>query len=154
MIPGIIVQSTQMIPSYKQRKKKKEKRKKKKEKRKKRSKTVAHQTPCAAQLTAWSKSASSKTIFGLFPPNSRVTGFKLDLAAASMILRPTIVLPVKATFSIFMWDEMAEPAIGPYPVTRLRTPAGKPASWIRPHMRIAVRGVNSEGYKRCFVLNT
>jgi hypothetical protein len=34
-------------------------------------------------------------MFGLFPFNSRVTVFKLDLAAASM----TLVLPVKATFN-------------------------------------------------------
>ena len=84
-------------------------------------------------------------IFGLFPPNSRVTGFKLDFAAASMILRPTRVLPVKATFPIFMWDEIAAPTVCPYPVTTLTTPGGKPASWMRAQVRIAVRGVNSEG---------
>lgn len=84
-------------------------------------------------------------MFGLFPPNSRVTVFKFDLAAASIILRPTTVLPVKATFSIFMWDAMAAPTVGPYPVTMLTTPGGKPASWTRAHKRIAVRGVNSEG---------
>ena len=105
----------------------------------------AHKIPCEAQLTAWSKSASSKMMLGLFPPSSRVTGFKLDLAAASMTLRPTRVLPVKATFSIFMWDEMAAPTVCPYPVTMLTTPGGNPASLMRAHMRIAVRGVNSEG---------
>ena len=43
---------------------------------------------------------------------------------------------------------MAVPAVGPYPVTMLSTPAGKPASSIRVHKRMAVRGVNSEGYTK------
>jgi len=52
-------------------------------------------------------------MFGLFPPSSSVTVFKFDLAAASMTLRPTRVEPVNATFSIFMCDEIAAPAVWP-----------------------------------------
>src|ERR1700759_2964665 len=77
---------------------------------------------------ALSISASSKTIFGLLPPNSSVTFFKLELAAAFMIWRPTTVDPVKATLSISICEEMAAPATLPKPDRTLMTPGGKPAS--------------------------
>ena len=51
-----------------------------------------------AIFTATSKSASSQMITGDFPPSSRVTGFKLLLAAASMMNLPTAVDPVKETY--------------------------------------------------------
>src|SRR5262249_43062413 len=84
-------------------------------------------------------------MFGLFPPSSSVTFFKLVEAAAFMTLLPTIVLPVKATFSILGCSAIAAPAVGPYPVTMLTTPGGTPASLRREPIRIAERGVNSEG---------
>ena len=46
------------------------------------------------------RSASSNTMLGDLPPSSRVTFFKLEEAAAFMMVRPTIVEPVKATLSI------------------------------------------------------
>jgi len=76
-------------------------------------KEQTYKIPWAAQLTACSRLASSKMMLGLFPPSSRVTVFKFDLAADSMILRPTRVLPVNATLSIFMCDEMAAPTVCP-----------------------------------------
>ncbi len=48
---------------------------------------------------AASKSASSKTTFGLLPPSSRPTFFTFS-APARMIALPTSTLPVKATMSM------------------------------------------------------
>lgn len=50
---------------------------------------------------------------GLFPPNSKVTLFKFDVAAACMIILPTGTDPVNAIFWISMWFEIAAPAVGP-----------------------------------------
>ena len=47
-----------------------------------------------------STSASSHIIKGLFPPNSRVTFFRLLRAAAAITRCPTSVEPVKATLSV------------------------------------------------------
>ena len=48
---------------------------------------------------------------GDLPPSSSVTFFKLDPAAAFMILPPTTVDPVKATLSTSMCEAMAAPAV-------------------------------------------
>lgn len=50
----------------------------------------AHKIPRAAHFTACSTSASSNTMWGLFPPNSSVTTFRLDLAEASWIWKKWI----------------------------------------------------------------
>ncbi|KAF9218124.1 hypothetical protein BS17DRAFT_762734 [Gyrodon lividus] len=42
---------------------------------------------------------------------------------------------------------MASPTVLPYPVRTLTTPGGKPASLMRWYIRMAVRGVNSEGFR-------
>jgi hypothetical protein len=76
-------------------------------------KMSADKTPCAAHLTAWSISASSKMIDGDFPPSSSVTFFRLDAAAAFMTDLPTIVLPVKATFSMCICSAIAAPTVRP-----------------------------------------
>lgn len=86
-------------------------------------------------------------MFGLFPPNSKLTSFKLLFAAFSMIFLPTSVLPVNDNFSIFMCEDIASPTVGPRPVRMLITPGGKPASVMSEARRRAVRGVNSEGLK-------
>lgn len=57
--------------------------------------------PNADQEAAASRSASSKMTLGDFPPSSRVTVLRLLSAASFMIVRPTRVDPVKATFWIF-----------------------------------------------------
>lgn len=64
-----------------------------------------------------------------------------------MTFLPTAVLPVKATLSTSMCEEMALPTVCPYPVTMLTDPGGKPASLIREAIRRAVSGVNSEGLR-------
>jgi hypothetical protein len=74
-----------------------------------------------------------------------VTLLRLEFAAALMMLRPTAVLPVKETFSNMGCSAIAAPAVLPYPVTRLTTPGGKPASLIRLQSRRAASGVTSEG---------
>jgi len=57
--------------------------------------------------------------------NSLNTFLRLDFAAASIILLPVIVDPVKATLSTSMWDARAAPPTGPRDGTVLTTPAGK-----------------------------
>ena len=59
-----------------------------------------HKIPDADHFTACFKSASSKIILGLFPPSSRETTLRFDLAEASKIFRPVSVLPVNAIFLI------------------------------------------------------
>lgn len=53
--------------------------------------------PRRASSAALLTSASSKIKRGDFPPNSSETGFKLLLAADTIISRPTSVEPVKLT---------------------------------------------------------
>lgn len=69
--------------------------------------------PMMDQKSAVSMSASSKTIAGLLPPSSRVTRFKLLLVAASWILRPVLVDPVKEILAIFMWLASIVPVVPP-----------------------------------------
>lgn len=61
-------------------------------------------------------------MLGLFPPNSSVTVFRFEAAAAFMTIRPTGPEPVKATFRISGCSEMAAPTVWPYPCTMLTTP--------------------------------
>lgn len=51
-----------------------------------------------ASSTAWSMSASSHIMKGDFPPSSRVTGFRLLLAASWRTVCPVSVDPVKASW--------------------------------------------------------
>src|ERR1700753_3560374 len=82
-------------------------------------------------------------MLGDLPPSSRVTFFRLDDAAAFMMVGPMTGEPVKATLSMSMWEEMAAPATLPKPEIRLKTPAGKPASLTRLAKTRADRGVGS-----------
>jgi hypothetical protein len=61
---------------------------------------------------------------------------------------PTSVEPVKATFSTSGCAVMAAPAVWPYPVIRLTTPSGTPASWISQSSSRAESGVSSAGFTR------
>jgi hypothetical protein len=72
-----------------------------------------YKIPKEAHLTACSRSASSNTTTGLFPPNSNDTSFKLDSDEAFKILRPVRTLPVKATFSISGCSLIACPTVWP-----------------------------------------
>ncbi|KAK3041660.1 hypothetical protein RJ639_001470 [Escallonia herrerae] len=58
---------------------------------------LLYRVPCRARFAAFSTSASSKMIRGHFPPSSRVTDFKLLVAAACITRRPTSEDPVKLT---------------------------------------------------------
>lgn len=131
------------------------------------SKEETYVIPKAAHLIASSKFVSSRMRVGDLPPSSRETFLIFESAAALRTCRPTRVpmnrsirhffrekavrdrglLPVKATFPIPIWLEMAAPAVLPSPVKTLTTPGGKPASAMSSHIRIAVRGVHSEGLK-------
>src|SRR5215211_166213 len=62
------------------------------------------------------------------PPSSCAT--RLTVSAASLAtLTPAVVDPVNDTMSISGWAAIASPTVGPSPLTRLKTPAGIPASW-------------------------
>jgi hypothetical protein len=102
--------------------------------------------PICDHFTAWSRSQSSKTSRGLFPPVSKVMFFKLP-AAARMMARPVMVLPVNAILSTFGCSERREPASLPYPLTIFTTPGGKPASLISVARKRAPRGVCSAGLR-------
>ena len=98
-------------------------------------------------LTAFSRSASSKMMMGLLPPSSSDTRFRFDLAAISMIFRPTSVLPVNATLPTFGCSTIAWPATGPYPGSTLSTPGGIPACFASSASLRALRGVSSDGLR-------
>ena len=66
--------------------------------------------------------------------------------AAMMILRPTSTDPVNEIFWTSGCSVSAAPVPGP-PVSRLKTPAGSPASSINSPSRIAVSGVCSAGLR-------
>ena len=76
--------------------------------------TILKKSPKWAVSTAWSISASARTMVGLLPPSSRVT--LLILSAADLwIILPTSVEPVNATLSTFGCSAIAAPAVGPNP---------------------------------------
>lgn len=86
---------------------------------------------------------SGKSHTGLFPPSSKVTFFRFELADAFKIDLPVTVDPVNAILSICMCCAIAAPTVLPYPLTRLMQPLGKPAFAINSHIFSAVRGVVS-----------
>jgi hypothetical protein len=55
-------------------------------------------------------------------------------------------LPVKLTMSTSAWAAMASPTTGPTPVTRLNTPAGRPASSMTSARMKALMGATSLGF--------
>ena len=89
-------------------------------------------TLLTAAGTAVSRSASSKTMLGDFPPSSSETRVMLGAACCRM-LTPVSVSPVKAILSTPGWPASALPVVAPGPVMTLSTPLGRPASsTIRP----------------------
>ena len=78
-------------------------------------------------LTAAARSASGNTTLADLPPNSSVTRFTVSAANAATRL-PARVDPVKLTMSTSGWLASTSPTTGPAPLTKLNTPAGKPAS--------------------------
>lgn len=86
----------------------------------------------------WGSGGAQRT----FPPSSRVTFLRFEVAAAFMMVRPTSVEPVNATLEMRMCDEMAAPVMFPYPVMMLTTPGGKTLA-IRVAAYMALSGVVS-----------
>ena len=100
---------------------------------------IASTTPS----TTLSRSASSNTRNGDFPPSSSESFLPLPAVAVRMI-RPTSVEPVKAILSTSGWFTRAAP-VRPSPVMMFTTPGGRPASrQISPNSS-AVSGVYSAG---------
>jgi hypothetical protein len=89
--------------------------------------------------TARSRSASGRITFGDLPPSSCATRLTVG-AAASATATPARVEPVIEIMSTSGWDARPAPTVGPSPLTRLKTPAGKPASSIASAKRRALKG--------------
>ena len=66
-------------------------------------------------------------------------------AASSMTRLPARVEPVKETMSTSGWAAMASPTTDPTPVTRLKTPAGRPTSSMTLASANAFNGATSLG---------
>ena len=97
-------------------------------------------------LTAAAKSASSKITLADLPPNSKAT--RLILCDANSPTRfPARVDPVKLTISTSGWLAKTSPTSGPVPFTKLKTPAGKPLSWMISAKIMALMGAISLGFK-------
>ena len=94
--------------------------------------------------TALSRSQSSNTIMGLFPPNSIVTFF-ISYAACWYTFRPVDNEPVNDTLEMSGWPTSVSPVGIPPPKTTLNTPSGTPASMYVSAKRSAVNGVSSDG---------
>ncbi len=105
---------------------------------------AAAKMPAMTPIAAFETSASSKTMFGLFPPSSRVEPMNRPAVAEAMA-DPVRVDPVKEIFASFGLSTSACPASAPRPVTTLTTPAGNPASSASSARRRIVREVYSLG---------
>ena len=98
----------------------------------------------AIQAAAASKSASSKTTTGAFPPNSRCTRFtSCDATDATSI--PARTDPVIATNCGISWLINARP-VSLSPHTTLKTPSGKNSD-ITSAIKTVDAGVVSLGFK-------
>ena len=96
-------------------------------------------------LTAAAKSASSKITLADLPPSSKAT--RLMLCAANSPTRlPARVDPVKLTISTSGWPAKTSPTSGPVPLTKLKTPAGRPLSWMISAKIMALIGAISLGF--------
>ena len=90
-------------------------------------------------------SASSKTIFGALPPNSRDSLGKF-LEVTSTICFPTSVEPVKDILEISSFLISSLPASSPLPGQTLITPLGIPHSSHIWASSIVPCGVSSDGF--------
>ena len=96
-------------------------------------------------FTASSTGASGRMMNGDLPPSSRVTFFTV-CAPSSATRLPARVDPVNDTMSTSGWAAIASPTVGPSPVTRLNTPAGRPTSSTISARRKAFSGATSLGF--------
>ncbi len=95
---------------------------------------------------AGSKSASSRTTAGFFPPISNCT-LVIFRQAMLFILIPTSVEPVKDTALTAGLATISFPISEPEPVTKFRTPFGRPASINISTNLKPERGVKEAGLK-------
>lgn len=102
-------------------------------------------TPKIVASIAASRSASAKTIAGLFPPSSIDSPLRCG-AALAKISCPVELSPVNEMSGTSGCFTSASPASSPRPLTRLKTPGGSPASSKMPAHSDADRGVNSAGF--------
>ena len=86
---------------------------------------------------------SSKKMFGLLPPSSKVTGMMFSLAYC-MISLPVVVSPVKAILAMRLLEASGLPASRPNPFTTFRTPSGS-RSPMRSISHMIEAGVCSAG---------
>src|SRR5699024_3680286 len=96
--------------------------------------------------SARSKSASSKTIMGDFPPSSIEHSFNVS-ALFFIIVDPVTVSPVNDSNSTSGCFTSASPAVSPNPCTTLKTPLGRLALWMTLANKLAYSGDNSAGFK-------
>ena len=100
----------------------------------------------SASRTATSRSASSKTIKGALPPNSKLT-FLIVSADCFIRIRPTSVEPVKVILRTVGLVVSSSPMAGAsMPLTMLITPFGMPARSARTARAKAESGVCSAGF--------
>jgi hypothetical protein len=81
--------------------------------------------PGAMAAAAFSGSASGSTMAGPFPPSSSSLGLSPQREAISL---PVALLPVMAMAWVPGLTTSSSPTSAPCPMTRLRTPSGRPAS--------------------------
>ena len=101
-----------------------------------------------AAFTATSRSASSKTTNGAFPPSSSDTFFTVSLHSFINSF-PTGVDPVKETFFTIGFEHISSPTSlvkSLSAVTTSKTPSGTPALLASTDMATAVKGVSSLGF--------
>ena len=95
-------------------------------------------------FTALARSASGRITLADLPPSSSATRLTVSAASAAT-LRPAPVEPVNETMSTSGCPASASPTTGPWPVTRLNTPGGSPASWKISASAYADSGATSLG---------
>jgi hypothetical protein len=101
--------------------------------------------PLTMPSTAWSRAASSNTMFAALPPSSRVSALSVP-AVALWISLPTPVEPVKATLSTPGWLTRCIP-MSDGPGTMFTTPAGSSACWTTSANSRALSGVVDAGFR-------
>ncbi len=106
---------------------------------------VEKYAPCTAQLTAVARSASSRITSGFLPPISSWT-FAIRAIAFAAMLRPVSTEPVKLMPATSGLVTIVSPTTEPRPITRLNTPAGKPAFARISAIAHAQPGTRSAGF--------
>ncbi|MCY1532566.1 hypothetical protein D9M68_678490 [compost metagenome] len=107
---------------------------------------VEKKAELTAASTATDRSASSSTTKGFLPP---ISSWYLRLCSteASATRLPVPVEPVKVMACTSGLSSIAWPTTEPLPITRFRTPFGRPARWRMSTMAQELPGTSSAGLK-------